>query len=189
MVVILAGNTWSQLGSTIRYVMTGGLKVWLREGVRYEAGGMKGQRLQVFDIVRGPGAGGELRLGTFKASNLAGPRADVVITDEPLPEAVHDELWPRLLGRNGRMYQAFTPTLGTAARVDYLWELVDDASRPWAGELHVPLTLDAVTPPGGLVELPWMTAREIDEFEHGLSRVEADMREETAVFNGNHRLD
>jgi len=175
-VVILAGNTWSQLGSTIRYMMTGRLKGWLREGVRYEAGGMKGQRLQVFDIVRGPGAGGELRLGTFKAANLAGPRADVVITDEPLPEAVHNELWPRLLGRNGRMYQGGTPTLGTAARVDYLWELVDDASRPWAGELHVPLTLDAVTPRGGLVELPWMTAQEIEEFEHGLSRVEADMR-------------
>jgi hypothetical protein len=60
--------------------------------------------------------------------------------------------------------------------VDYLWELVDDASRPWAGELHVPLTLDAVTPRGGLVELPWMTAQEIGEFEDGLSRVEADMR-------------
>ena len=80
---------------------------------------MKGQRLQVFDIIDGPGKGGELRLGTFKAQNLAGPRANVVITDEPLPEAVHNELWPRLLGRDGRMYQGFTPTLGTAHRLDY----------------------------------------------------------------------
>ena len=174
--VILAGNTWSQLGSTIRYMMGGRLRHWLKEGVRYEAGGMKGQRLQVFDIVRGPGAGGELRLGTFKASNLAGPRANVVITDEPLPEAVYNELWPRLLGRDGRMFQGFTPTLGTAAKVDYLWALVDDETRPWAGQIHVPLTLDAVTPRGGLVELPWMQPDELRQFEAGLSKVEADMR-------------
>jgi hypothetical protein len=174
--VILAGNTWSQLGSTIRYMMTGRLQGYLKEGVRYEAGGMKGQRLQVFDIVAGPGKGGELRLGTFKASNLAGPRANCVITDEPLPENVYNELWPRLLGRDGRMYQGFTPTLGTAHKVDYLWSLVDDEDRPWAGQLHVPLSLDAVTPRGGLVELPWMTAEELRQFEAGLSRVEADMR-------------
>lgn len=174
--VILAGNTWSQLGSTIRYMMTGRLQGYLKEGVRYEAGGMKGQRLQVFDIVAGPGKGGELRLGTFKASNLAGPRANCVITDEPLPENVYNELWPRLLGRDGRMYQGFTPTLGTAHKVDYLWSLVDDEQRPWAGQLHIPLSLDAVTPRGGLVEIPWMTVEELRQFEAGLSRVEADMR-------------
>jgi hypothetical protein len=175
-VVILAGNTWSQLGSTIRYMMEGRLRGWLREGVRYEAGGMKGQRLQVFDIVDGPGAGGELRLGTFRAQNLAGPRANVVISDEPLPEDVYNELWPRLLGRDGRMYMGFTPTLGTAHRLDYLWEMVDDDDRPWAGEIHVPLTIDAVTPRGGILEMPWMSPTEIEQFEKGLSRVEADMR-------------
>ena len=35
-VVILAGNTWSQLGSTIRYMMQSRLRGWMRAGVRYE---------------------------------------------------------------------------------------------------------------------------------------------------------
>ena len=174
--VILAGNTWTQLGSTLRYLMDGVDKSWFRKGVRYESGGMKGQRLAVFDIVDGPGKGGELRCGTFDASNLAGPRADVVITDEPLPEGVHNELWPRLLGRNGRMYQTFTPTLGTSQKLDYLWALVDDAKIEWAGEIQTQLTIDAVTPVGGLCPTPWMTQREINEFAQGISAVEADMR-------------
>ena len=176
--VILAGNTWTQLGSTIRYAMEGRLKGYLKEGVRYEAGGMKGQRMQVFDIVAGPGRGGELRLGTFTAGarTLAGPRATAVVSDEPLPEKIYNELWPRLLGRGGRMYTGFTPTLGTAHELGYLWEKVDDPGMPWAGEIHVPQTLEAVTPRGGLFELPWMTQDEINQFEQGLSRVEADMR-------------
>jgi len=137
---------------------------------------MKGQRLAVYDIVGGPGRGGELRLGTFRAENLAGPRAEVVITDEPLPEDVYNELFPRLLGRNGRMYQTFTPTIGTCADLTYLWDLVDDDRKPWAGEIQTKLTLEAVTPRGGLVELPWMTQAEIDRLEEGVSAIEADMR-------------
>lgn len=176
--VILAGNTWTQLGQTIRYAMEGRLQSYLRPGIRYEAGGMKGQRMQVFDIVAGPGIGGELRLGTFTAGarTLAGPRASAVVSDEPLPEKVYNELWPRLLGRGGRMFTGFTPTLGTAHQLDYLWQIVDDPGIPWAGEIHVPLTMDAVTPRGGVFELPWMTQEEVDQFEQGLSRVEADMR-------------
>lgn len=174
--VILCGNTWSQIGSTLRYFWEGLDRSWFKESIRYEGGGLKGQRLAVFDIVGGPGAGGELRCGTFRAENLAGPRADVVITDEPLPGDVYAELWPRLLGRNGRMYQTFTPTLGTSEDLSYLWEQVDDPSRPWAGQIRTELTLEAVTPRGGLVDLPWMDQDEIDQFESGLSGVEAEMR-------------
>lgn len=175
-VVMLAGNTWSQLGSTIKYMMEGRLRGWLPHGVRYEGGTMKGQRLAIFSIVDGPGKGGELRLGTFRARNLAGPRANVVVTDEPMPESVYAELWPRLLGRGGRMVQGFTPTLGTAHDVGYLWELVDDQTKPWAGEIHVPLTLEAVTPRGGLLSMPWMTQDEISTFEQGLPEIERDLR-------------
>jgi len=175
-VVMVLGNTWSQLGSTIKYMMGGRLRSWLAPGIRYDAGMMKGQRMPVFSIVSGPGAGGELRLGTFRARNLAGPRADVVVTDEPLGRTVFGELWPRLLGRSGRMVQGFTPTLGTAHDVGYLWEMVDDSTRPWAGEIHVPLTLDAVTPRGGLFEIPWMSQDEIDIFEAGLPEIERDLR-------------
>lgn len=175
-VVLLAGNTWSQLGSTLRYFWSLVDRSWFRPGVRYEAGGMKGQRLQVFEIVSGPGKGGELRLGTFDAEGLAGPRADVVITDEPLPENVYNELWPRLFGRGGRLYQGFTPTMGTAANLDYLWSMVDDPAKPWAGEIQTELTLEAVTPRGGKWEIPWATQAEIEQFEAGLSAVQRDMR-------------
>ena len=174
--VILAGNTWSQLGSTLRYLWSSIDKSLFKKGVRYEGGNMKGQRVPVFDVLSGPAKGGELRLGTFRAENLAGPRADVVITDEPLPRDVYDELWPRLLGRHGRMYQTFTPTISTSEDISYLWEMVDDPARPWAGEIQVELTLEAVTPRGGLLSVPWMSGQEIAEFEAGVSGIERDMR-------------
>lgn len=174
--VVMAGNTWTQLGSTLRPLWDRLDPSWFRVGVRYESGGIKGQRLAVYDIVGGPGKGGELRLGTFRAPNLAGPRAEVVATDEPLPEDVHNELWPRLFGRDGRMVQTYTPTMGTAHKLDYLWDLVDDPLKPWAGEIHTPLSLDAMTPRGGLLEAPWVTQTEIDRLVEGLSAVEVEMR-------------
>lgn len=174
--VMLLGNTWKQLGQTLKYLFAGLDKSWVRPRIRYEAGGIKGQRIAIFDIMGGPGKGGELWCGTFDAENSAGPRAEVVITDEPLPESVFNELWPRLLGRNGRMYQTFTPTLGTAHKLDYLWKLVDDPTKPWAGEIRTPLTLEAVTPVGSRFPIPWMTQEEIDRFEAGLSAVQVDMR-------------
>ena len=174
--VILCGNTWGQLGSTLRYFWDGVGKDWFRKGIRFEGGGIKGQRLAVFDVIGGPFPGGQLRCGTFRAENLAGPRADWVGTDEPLPEDVYNELWPRLFGRAGRMDQTFTTTLKTATKIDYIWDLVDDPDRPWAGEVHTELDLSAVTPRGGLVEVPWVTKDELDRFEAGLSRKEVDMR-------------
>lgn len=174
--VILAGNTLAQVGVTVGYLWESVDKSWFKKSIRFEAGGLKGQRLQVYDVIGGPGKGGQLRVGTFDAKNLAGPRADMVVTDEPLPEDVFNELWPRLLSRDGRMYQTFTPTLGTATRLDYLWKLVDDPGAPWAGEIQTVLSLDAVTPRGGVFETPWMSQEEIDRFLAGLSQVQRDMR-------------
>jgi len=174
--VVLAGNTWAQVGVTQSYLFEGDVAGWFREGVRYESGGLKGQRLSVYEVVGGPGKGGELRCGTFRAPNLAGPRAEVVDTDEPLPPDVHDELFPRLLGRDGRMLQTFTPTLGTSHKLDYLWKLVDDPAIPWAGEIQTELTLRNVTPRGGLVEVPWMSQAEIDRLAVGVSAIQVDMR-------------
>jgi len=174
--VILAGRTWTQLGSTIKWLWEFIDPAWFSKKLRYEAGGVRGQRMQVFDILTGPAKGGELRLGVFNAEHLAGPRADVVITDEPLPKAVHNELWPRLLGRGGRMYETFTPTEKTTTKLDYLWDLVDDEDAPWIGEIHTPLTVAAVTPVGGMFPVPWITQEEIDQFEYGLSARVRDMR-------------
>lgn len=174
--VIVCGNTWAQVSVLLAYMWQGRARSWFKDGVRFEGGTMRGQRLHIYTLVAGPGKGSELRLGTFRAENLAGPRADVVIGDEPLPKDVHDELWPRLFGRGGRMYIGFTPTLGTSHKVGYAWDLVDDEQKTWAGEINTPLTLDAVTPRGGLVELPWVTPEEIDQFEQGVSAIQADMR-------------
>ena len=175
-VVILTGNTWTQLGATLAYLFEGAARGWFREGVRFESGGVKGQRLAVYDIVRGPGKGGQLRLGTFRAANLAGPRADFVVSDEPIPADVYDELWPRLLGRGGRMLMGFTTTIGTTNTVEWLWKKVDDPALPFIGEIHTPLTIEAVTPRGGLVERPWMGLEEIDRFEAGLNAISVEMR-------------
>lgn len=174
--VLVAGNTWAQLGSTLRYLFDGVEPGEFKEGIRYEGGTVKGQRMMAFDIVGGKGAGGELRFGIFQARNLAGPRYDVIVSDEPLPQNVHSELWPRLLSRNGRMYVTFTPTLGTAGDIDYLWSLVDDPKVDWAGEIQVPMTVENCTPRGGLVEVPFVRQVEIDRLRAGVSPIEAEMR-------------
>ena len=189
--VMLVGNTLAQLGQTLKYLFALMDKRWLGERIRFEAGTVKGQRTRIFDILAGPGKGGMLILGVFNAENLAGWRAEVVISDEPIPEKSYNELTARGLGRSGRIYMGFTTTMGTAHKLAYLWELCDDPLRPWIGELVTELTVDAVTPRGGILELPWMTQAEIDRFEFGVSKLVADMRMgrtrypqlDTAYFN------
>jgi len=170
--VIVTGNTWAQISSTLKYLWAGIEPGEFPPGVRYESGTVKGQRLAIF----AHRDGGELRCGTFRARNLAGPRADVVVSDEPLPEDVHAELLPRLLGRNGRMYVTFTPTLGTAGDIDYLWQLVDNPDIPWAGAIQAETTVANCTPRGGLVEAPFLRQAEIDRLKTGVSAIEVDMR-------------
>jgi hypothetical protein len=174
--VMLVGNTWQQLSSTLEYLFDGLQPGELGEGIRYEGGTVKGQRMAVYTVAFGPAAGSVLRCGIFRAKNLAGPRADVVLSDEPLPEDVHNELFPRLMGRNGRMYITFTPTLGTAGDIQYLWDLVDDPKRPSFGEIQVPTTVENCTPRGGLVEVPFLRQDEIDQLRDGVSPLQAEMR-------------
>ena len=174
--VMVLGRSWPQLAQTIRYLWRLMPSGWLRDEIRYQGGALMGQRTQVFDVVGGPGKGGELRLALFRAKRLAGPRAELILTDEPCPEDVYTELWPRLLGEHGRMVMFFTPTLGTAYDLGYIWQMVDDPAQPWAGEIQVPLTLANVTPRGGLVEVPWLTQEEIDRTLVGISEKERACR-------------
>jgi len=174
--VMLVGNTWSQLSSTLEYLFDGLHPGELGSKVRYEGGAIKGQRMAVYKVQFGPCAGSTLRCGIFRAKNLAGPRADVVLSDEPLPEDVHNELFPRLMGRNGRMYITFTPTMGTAGDIDYLWKLVDDPDKPWFGEIQCPTTVENCTPRGGFIEVPFIRQAEIDQLRDGVSPIQAEMR-------------
>jgi hypothetical protein len=174
--VIIAGNTWTQIGETLRYLWDGIQPGEFKKGIRFEGGRVQGQRLAVFDFYVDGKRCGQLRCGTFRAANLAGPRADVVLSDEPLPEDVHSELMPRLIGRNGRMYVTFTPTLGTASNIDYLWRIIDDPGITWAGEIQAPTTIENCTPRGGLIEVPFIRQVEIDRLREGVSAIQADMR-------------
>lgn len=168
------GETWHQLGSTIKYFWERVDRTWFRKALNFTGGQLKGQKYAVYDIIDGPGKGGTVHMGTFSAGarRLAGPRYHRIGTDEPMPTEIFGELWPRLLGRGGHMRIGFTPTLGTAHKLGHLWSLVDDPDKPWAGEIQVPLTLDAVTPRGMLIEQPWMTQEEIDIFEQGTPKPE-----------------
>lgn len=74
----------------------------------------------------------------------------------------------------------FTVTLKTAGKVAYLERMVNDASMPWVGEIVTPLTLDAVTPRGGVIEMPWISQRELDQFIAGLPEIERAMRTGTS---------
>lgn len=179
-VVGLFGNTWKQLGETLGHFWAMVDRRWFRKGIRFESGVLKGQRTMVFDIVDGPGKGGQLHIGVFDPENAAGPRYNVVISDEPLPEPMYGELWPRLLGRDGRLYMGFTVTLKTAGKVAYLERMVNDKTMPWVGEVVTPLTLDAVTPRGGPIEIPWISQQEIDQFIAGLPEIERAMRTGTS---------
>ncbi len=181
--VMVVGQTMDQLAVVLEGVAAGRAKRWFRKGIRYESGRMRGQQSAIYDIVDGPGRGGKLICKTFSAGpkNIAGPRAEVIFSDEPLPEPVYNELLPRLLGRQGRLYITYTPTLLThtarSYNVAYLWEAVDDADRPFIGEIHTPLTLDAVTPRGNpIVDCPWLTQGEIDMFAALVSPIERAMR-------------
>lgn len=179
--VILCGESWAQLGSTIGYLwyLTGGEEGgWWSGKLHYKEGELKGKKLQVYELVGGPGKGSTLRCGTYSAGarRLAGPRADLVIGDEPPGHKIHEELWARLLGRGGRALYGFTATSDTYTDVEYLWEIVDDETKPWAGLLQTELTVDAVWPQGGMVNIPWMTAHEIRRFEEGLPGPVRDMR-------------
>jgi hypothetical protein len=179
--VILAGETWAQLGSTIGYLwsLTGGEDGgWWSSKLTFSEGELRGKKLQVYDLVGGPHPGSTLRCGTFSAGarRLAGPRADGIVTDEPPKAAVFDELWARLIGRQGRAVIGFTPTAGTCDDLKYLWRLTDDPAIGWAGQIQVELNLDNCTPRGGLIEVPWTTQAEIDRIEQGTSKVMAPMR-------------
>jgi len=186
----LFGETWQQLGSTIKYFWDSVDKRWFREKVHFQDGQLAGQRMPIYDVIDGPGKGSVLRMGTFSAGaqRIAGPRYHYVIADEPFPQTIFAELWPRLLGRGGKLRIGFTPTLGTAHKLEYLWELVDDPQAKFADEIQVPLTLDAVTPRGGLCEVPFpipdpetggmrpMTQADIDVFERGCPAQVRDCR-------------
>jgi hypothetical protein len=176
--LLVVSRTWGQVSQLVEYLWAAVDRRWFSGALHFDAGALRGQRLPIFDLVAGPGKGGKLRLGVFDAPNLAGPRAGLVISDEPVPQKVYTELITRTWGRGDRtrMLIGYTPTISNAHDLDYLWEAVDDPARPWVGQVQAPLTVETTTPRGGLVELPWMSARRIREEEANIPALERELR-------------
>lgn len=173
---IIASETYGQLAVLLGYLWDTPARSWFKEGLELSAGEIKGQRTKIYDLDV-PGVGlVQLRCGTFKARNLAGPRSSLLLTNEPVPPPSWDELITRLLGRNGRAVMDFTPTMGTAHMMDHIWELVDDPAVDYVGEVRIPLTVENVTPRGGLVEVPWISEVEIRQTERLITPDQREMR-------------
>ena len=172
--VLYLGESWKQMVAAIR-TLWGMIDKRQMPKLRLDGGMLKGQKYAVYDLREGPGMGSQLILGTFEegAQRWAGFAAHRVVCDEPMPKAIYGELYPRLVRWRGHMRIGFTPTLGTAEDLRYLWDLADGGQ---AREIKVPLSLDAITPRGGLVETPWHDQAWLDDFEAHLLPTERDMR-------------
>jgi phage terminase large subunit-like protein len=162
--------------------------------VTYSPGeGFRGFREPHIPFVSGPGnptrgkVGSVLHFATYKqgAKRIAGGQFHGIAADEPMPEAVFGELAPRLSRYHGWFRMTFTPT-PESPDLTYLREEVAKAhahyratgqwhSAHWR-ELVTEVNLDALTPRGGLVEVPWKTQDELDELIASYLDIERGMR-------------
>jgi len=175
----LGGKSWPQMAATMRQLWSTVDPRWFKKAIRYEGGQLKGQRYAIFDVIDGPGKGGELCMATNEqgADVVQGWQVHHWGQDEPLSEQFYGELVPRLLRLDGTLRLGFTPRLGAVGesgeKLNWFWSLVDDGT---IAQVNIPLTLEAVTPLGGLLEVPWMTQRQITNFERSLPGPEREMR-------------
>lgn len=154
-----------------------------------KGGGLKGYKDPHITFVDGPGKGTVIYFATYKQGTeaLAGPSLDAVFCDEPMTESVYGELAPRLIRRSGTMRITMTPTPESAPQ---LWlrdkieadaEEAAKAGRPrrWR-DLQTSICEEALTPRGGLVEVPFKTQEEIDEVVADYLEFELPMRRDGA---------
>ena len=185
--VAICSKSWKQMDPLIR-------KLWdslpdheKDPHVRYVPGqGIKGYKEPILRLVDGPGAGSEYHFYTYDAGTqrLAGSTFHRAYLDEPPPESFWGEIVPRLNAYGGHLRVSFTPTPDAPPQL-YLRKMVqvwEEAGRPALGcpggvyEHHTPLTEAVCTPRGGMFELPFMSAAEIEAFGAALLPHERDMR-------------
>jgi phage terminase large subunit-like protein len=185
--VAVASKSWKQMVPLLA-------KIWellpsheVDPAIRFVPGqGIKGYKEPVIPLVDGPGAGSVIYLYTYDAGTqrLAGATFHRAYLDEPPPSSFFGEMLPRLNAFGGHLRCSFTPT-PDAPPQDYMRTMVErweDAGRPAKGcaggmfEHHVPLSVDATTPRGGLLDLPWMTEDDIEQFSASLLEHERGMR-------------
>jgi len=192
--LLVVSESWAQMDPLCE-------KLWnfldpgeVDDRVTYSPGeGFRGFREPHIPFVSGPGnptrgkVGSVLHFATYKqgAKRIAGGQFHGIAADEPMPETVFGELAPRLSRYHGWFRMTFTPT-PESPDLTYLREEVAKAhahyratgqwhSAHWR-ELVTEVNLDALTPRGGLVEVPWKTQDELDELIASYLDIERGMR-------------
>jgi phage terminase large subunit-like protein len=185
--IAVASKSWKQMVPLLS-------KIWdllpsheIDPAIRFTPGqGIKGYKEPVIPLVAGPGSGSVIYLYTYDAGTqrLAGSTFHRAYLDEPPPASFFGEMLPRLNAYGGHLRCSFTPT-PDAPPQGYMRAMVErweDAGRPDLGcaggmyEHHVPLSVEATTPRGGLLDLPWMTEDDIEQFSAALLEHERGMR-------------
>lgn len=175
--VLVVSYSWEQMDPLLEKLWQWLPKHEIDPKVRYEPGdGIRGYKNPHIKFVSGPGAGSVIYFATYKqgSKRIAGGSYHLIVLDEPPPESVYGEIRPRINRYDGQIRITLTPTPDSPP-LGYLRAKVE------AGEIReqqTTLTLDAVTPRGGLIERPWMSQEQIDAFVRDCLPVERAMRVE-----------
>lgn len=181
--------SWAQGDSFIRRIWELRRPGEVHPKIRYVAKqGLMGRKYPVIEVVDGPGRGTVVTFFTYEqgTERIAGETLHRVYLDEPPPERIFGEVVPRLNVRDGHLRLSYTPTPESPPQ-DWARKMVE----AWQGagspvpagdghlhEVHVPLTVEATTPLGGLIEVPFMPPEKIATFIATLSADERRMRVE-----------
>jgi phage terminase large subunit-like protein len=187
--LLIVSESWTQMDPLCEKIDLFLPKDEIDERVRYEPGsGFLGFKSPHIPLVAGPGKGSVLHFATYKqgSKRIAGGQFHGIGADEPMPEKVFGELQPRMSRFLAWMRVTFTPTPETSLDLVYFRQKIEQAKRYFAKhgryhpahwqELHTELSLDGVTPRGGLVEVPWKTQDELDELVESYLEIERGMR-------------
>lgn len=154
--------------------------------------GLMGIKDPTINFVDGPGIGSSITIRTYRQppENQAGATLHGVWCDEPLPEHIYSELWPRILKNEGFFSVLFTATRNMPPQ-GYLRNLCAEPGQP--PTLERPFVLHeaavAVRRAGGWEPVlenvwpegnarPFMTERQILSFVNGVPEFERPMRVE-----------
>lgn len=192
--LLVVSESWAQMDPLCEKLWSFLDRDEIDDRVTYSPGeGFRGFREPHIPFVRGPGnptrgkVGSVLHFATYKqgAKRIAGGQFHGIAADEPMPETVFGELMPRLSRYHGWCRMTFTPT-PESPDLTYLREEIGKANAYYKAqgkyspahwrELVTEVNLDALTPRGGLVEVPWKTQDELDELISSYLDIERGMR-------------
>jgi hypothetical protein len=192
--LLVVSESWTQMDPLCEKIYGFLPKNEIDDRVEYETGGgFSGMREPRIPFVAGPGnprghaTGSVIHFGTYKqgAKRIAGGQYHGIAADEPMPDAVFGELQPRTSRFHAWQRFTFTPT-PESPDLTYLRELLAKSTKYHAKhgrwhpghwrEMQTAVDLDAMTPRGGLVEVPWKTQRELDELIDSYLEIERGMR-------------